>query len=165
MAVFSGNKVDLGVVDGNLVISGALNIDDVDDIDIVSDFDYNGGILPQGIYTFAGVFDFGMVKRIRLRSVITLEALNILTTFDERIGNIDSWLDIDDTDGAEVDCVVEYRQSDDAPSGSPVFTEFSRVDNTEIEARLVEARAILTTSDPTFNAVVSKLRLYADEVA
>ena len=165
MAVFSGAKENLGVVDGNLVISGALNIDDVDDIDAVSDFDYNGGILPQGIYTFAGTFDFGMVKKIRLRSLIALEALSVLTTFDDKIENIDTWLDVDDTDGAEVNCVVEYRQSDDAPSGSPVFTEYSRVDNTEIEARLVQARAILTTRDPAFNAVVSKLRLYADEVA
>jgi hypothetical protein len=165
MAVFSGTKENLGVVDGNLVISGALNIDDVDDIDTISNFDYNGGILPQGIYTFAGTFDFGMVKKIRLRSLIALEALSVLTTFDDKIEDIDTWSDIDDTDGAEVDCVVEFRQSDDAPSGSPVFTEYSRVDNTEIEARLVQARAILTTRDPAFNAVVSKLRLYADEVA
>lgn len=165
MAVFSGTKENLSVIDGNLVIDGALTIDEWDDIDGVGSFDYNGGILPQGIYTFAGVFDFSTVKRIRLRSLIELSALSILSSFDDKIEDIDTWSDIDDTDGAEVDCVVEFRQSDDAPSGSPVFTEYSRVDNTEIEARLVQARAILTTRDPAFNAVVSKLRLYADEVA
>ena len=165
MAVFSGNKENLGVVDGNLVIAGALNIDDWEDVDNITNIDYEGGVLSQGIYSFAGTFDFGSVRRIRLRSLIELNALNIFSLFDDKTEDIDTWLDVDDTDGAEVDCVVEFRQSDDAPSGSPVFTEFSRVDNTEIEARLVQARAILTTRNPAFNAAVSKLRLYADEVA
>ena len=165
MAVFSGTKQNLGVADGNLVIDGALAIDDWEDVDGVGDVDYNGGILSQGIYTFANTFDFGSVKKIRLRSLIELNALNIFSLFDDKTEDIDTWLNIDDTDGAEVDCVVEFRQSDDAPSGSPVFTEYSRVDNTEIEARLVQARAILTTANPAFNAAVSKLRLYADEVA
>lgn len=165
MAVFSGAKQNLAVVDGNLVIDGALNIDDWEDVDGVGNIDYNGGILSQGIYSFGNVFDFGSVRRIRLRSLIELNALNVFSLFDDKTEDIDTWLDIDDTDGAEVDCVVEFRQSDDAPSGSPVFTEFSRIDNTEISARLVQARAILTTNNPAFNAVVSKLRLYADEVA
>ena len=165
MAVFSGAKQNLGVADGKLVIDGASFVDDWEDVDGVSNVDYNGGILSQGIYSFANTFDFGTVKRIRLRSLIELNALNIFSLFDEKTEDIDIWLDVDDTDGAEVDCVVEFRQSDDAPSGTPVFTEFSRVDNTEIEARLVQARAILTTANPAFNAAVSKLRLYADEVA
>jgi hypothetical protein len=165
MAVFSGAKENLAVVDGSLVIDGALFIDDWGDVDSIGNVDYDGGVLLQGIYSFGGTFDFGSVKRIRLRSLIELSALNIFNLFDDKIENIDTWLDIDDSDGAEVDCVVEFRQSDDPPLGSPVFTEFSRVDNTEIEARLVQARAILTTSNPAFNAAVSKLRLYADEVA
>ena len=162
---FSGDKENLAVVDGTLRLNGALNFDDWADVDSVQNFDFNGGIEEQGIYTFATSLDFGSVKRVRLRSEIELTAVDVLLTLDERLGNIDQWLDFDETDGAEVDCTVEYRQSDDAPSGSPEFTEFSRVDNTEIEARLVEARAIIRTNDPSFNASVSKLRLYADEVA
>jgi len=40
-----------------------------------------------------------------------------------------------------------------------------RLDNHEIEARAVEARAFLTTKDASYTPIVSQLRLYADEVA
>jgi hypothetical protein len=161
---FSGEKDNLIVVEDSLRIAAAVKIDDYGLIDNILNFDNEGGIAPSGVYSFATSLDFGEVKRVRLRSQIELAAINVLSTLDERIGNIDTWIDFDETDGAEVDCVVEFRQSDDAPSGSEQFTEFSRVDNTEIEARLVEARAIITTGDPAFNASVTKLRLFADEV-
>ena len=163
--VFAGEKQDLTVVDGTLRLGGALAIDEWGLIDDVDDFDLNGGIVESGIYSFSTSLDFGSVRRVRLRSQIEISSINVLDTIDARLGDIDDWTDFDATDGAEVDCVIEFRQSDDDPSEEPVFTEFSRVDNTEIEARLVEARAIVSTGDPSFNAVVSKLRLYADEVA
>lgn len=162
---FSGAKQDLVVIDDTLRLSAVENIDDWADVDSVVNFDFEGGVADQGVYTFATSLNLGSVRRVRLRSEIELVAINILSTVDQRIGNIDQWLDFDETDGAEVDCIVEYRQSDDDPSGSPEFTEFSRLDNTEIEARVIEARAILSTNDRAFVPSVSKLRVYADEVA
>jgi hypothetical protein len=38
------------------------------------------------------------------------------------------------------------------------------LDNHEIEARGVQARAHLTTKDASYTPIVSQLRLYADEV-
>jgi len=122
MAVFSGAKENLVVVDGNLVIDGALFIDDWGDVDSIGNVDYDGGVLLQGTYSFGGTFDFGSVKRIRLRSLIELSALNIFNLFDDKIENIDTWLDIDDSDGAEVDCVVWFRQGYDTTLDQPVFT-------------------------------------------
>jgi len=60
--------------------------------------------------------------------------------------------------------VVEIRETDGDPSGTPVWSAWGRVDNHEIEARAVEARAWLRTADRAFTPVVSRLRLHADEV-
>jgi hypothetical protein len=39
------------------------------------------------------------------------------------------------------------------------------LDTHEIEARAVQARAILSTKDASYTPIVTQLRLYADEVA
>jgi hypothetical protein len=100
-----------------------------------------------------------------LRSDIEMSVVNLSELFDERPGNFDEWDMFDGIDGGEVDVVMEYRATDDDPTASPIWDEWSRVDNAEINARAVQARAKLTTNDLSFTPLVSRLRLYADEVA
>ena len=73
--------------------------------------------------------------------------------------------DVDVADGAEVDVIFETRETDEDPAGAPVWSEWGRVDSHEIEARAIEARAWLRTSDTGYSPRVTKLRLYADEVS
>lgn len=91
-------------------------------------------------------------------------AFQAFAIWDDRAGDIDSWGDIDGVDGAEVDVVMEYRETDDDPAGAPVWSPWSRVDSSEVRARAVQARAILSTNDAAFTVRVDRLRLYADEV-
>ncbi|MBW6496624.1 MAG: hypothetical protein K0B16_19120, partial [Burkholderiaceae bacterium] len=66
----------------------------------------------------------------------------------------------------EVDVVMEFRETDDDPGGpGPAWSGWSRIDGHEIEARAVQARAILLSSDPGFAPRVSALGLHADGVA
>lgn len=159
-----------GVKSGTVVSAGALSLDasaQVDswaDVDAVVNIDAEGGILPTGSYTFAAGMDFGAVKAVRLRSEIELSIADLTTTIDARPGDVDDWLSFDGADGAEVDVVVEVRSTPDNPAGSPVWSGWGRVDSAEVSARGIQARAILTTADPNFNPVVSKLRLIAEEV-
>jgi hypothetical protein len=119
----------------------------------------------EGLYSFGAGLDFGAVRRLRLRSQISVAALALLDQIDARAEPIDAWADFDGTEGAEIDVVVEVRETDDDPHGTPNWGPWGRVDNHEIEARAIEARAWLRTGDPVFTPVVSALRLHADEVA
>lgn len=162
---FTGTFAGTAVIDGFLSLPGGIMFDDLGMIDAVTNLDYAGGVVPTGTYTFAAGIDLGSVRSVRLRSDISLSALQAFALWDDRAGEIDSWADIDGVDGAQVDVVMEYRETDDNPAGAPVWSDWSRVDSAEIRARAVEARAILSTSDAAFTVRVDRLRLYADEVA
>lgn len=152
-AAFPGTKTDL-VVSGNALqlptttVSGAVQT-----------------TVLEGAYDFGAGLDFGTVKRVRLRSDIGLAALALNSNIDARTALIDTWEDFDGAAGAEVDVLFEVRETDDDPGGAPNWGPWGRLDNHEIEARAVEARAYLSTTDQNFTPYVTTLRLYADEVA
>jgi hypothetical protein len=141
---FGGTKTNVEVD------SGALKLTDVS--------------LP-GLYEFALGLDFGAVKLARLRSVVDVTGLNLAATIDARTELIDDWFDFDDTDGAEVDVVMEFRTTPDDPAGTPDWSDWRRLDSAEVSARGVQARAHLISESPDFNVLVTQLRLIADEVA
>lgn len=122
-------------------------------------------VADEGRYDFGLGMDFGSVRRIRLRSEITLAVLALNDTIDARTTPIDAWVDFDGAEGAEVDVLMEARETDDDPAGSPTWGPWGRVDSHEIEARAIEARAWLRTTDTGFSPLVTKLRLHADEVS
>ncbi|WP_282057590.1 phage tail protein [Lentibacter algarum] len=119
----------------------------------------------EGQYGFAAGLDLGAVKRVRLRSEIGLAALALNDRIDARTALMDTWADFDGSAGAEIDVLFEIRETDDDPEASPNWGPWGRLDNHEIEARAVEARAHLMTKDASYTPIVSQLRLYADEVA
>ena len=120
----------------------------------------------EGLYQFGTRLDFGTLKRVRLRSDILVGASALSDYIDDRMTPIDAWADFDGSEGADIDVVLEIRETDDDPAGTnPLWGSWGRIDNSEIEARAVEARAWLRTNDPAFTPIVSELRLIADEVA
>ena len=84
---------------------------------------------------------------------------------DARTVLMDTWADFDGAAGAEIDVLFEVRETDDDPATNPVWGPWGRLDTHEIEARAVQARAILSTKDASYTPIVTQLRLYADEVA
>ena len=152
--VFPGGTTDLTVVGSTLRLATSTDEAGVP-----------GTTTLEGLYSFGAGLDFGAARRLRLRSQISVAALALLDQIDARTEPIDAWADFDGTEGAEIDVVVELRETDDDPLGLPNWGPWGRVDNHEIEARAIEARAWLRTGDPAFTPVVSALRLHADEVA
>lgn len=119
----------------------------------------------EGRFTFPAGMDFGALRRVRLRSEIDVAALNLGGLIDDRLAPIDSWLDVDDTDGAEIDVIVEARSTDDDPAGAPVWSDWSRLDSSEDEVRAVELRARLISQSPDYNVLLLRLRIHAEEVS
>jgi len=150
---FVGAKTGLQVTGSNLTLTTATT----------------GGVTQvtamEGQYGFAAGLDLGAVKRVRLRSEIGVAALALNDRIDARTALMDTWADFDGAVGAEIDVLFEIRETDDDPNSSPTWGPWGRLDNHEIEARAVEARAYLSTKDASYTPIVSQLRLYADEVA
>ena len=161
---FTGTKTDCFVSAGTLQMATTSQIDAWASVDAIADIDAEGGIAAAAGYDFAAGMNFGSIKRTRLRSIIDISVLNILSDMDTRTGDIDTWVSFDGTDGSEVDVYVEARTTQTNPSGSPVWSNWSRVDSHEVQAWGVQARAILKSYDPSFTPIVSTLRLAADEV-
>jgi hypothetical protein len=150
---FVGPKSDLQVTGASLTLA-TTTVDNVTQVTTL-----------EGQYSFAAGLDLGAVKRVRLRSEIGVAALALNDRIDARTALMDTWADFDGSAGAEIDVLFEIRETDDDPSASPVWGPWGRLDNHEIEARAVEARAHLSTKDASYAPIVSQLRLYADEVA
>ncbi|UYP67478.1 phage tail protein [Thalassobacter stenotrophicus] len=150
---FVGSKTNLQVTGSNLTLATAA-ANGVTQVTAM-----------EGEYAFATGLDLGAVKRVRLRSEIGVAALALNDRIDARTALMDTWADFDGSDGAEIDVLFEIRETDDDPAGTPAWSPWGRLDNHEIEARAVEARAHLTTKDASYTPIVSQLRLYADEVA
>lgn len=162
---FSGAKTDTVASGGLLTIGAGGLIDDWADFDAVPDFDFEGGIKPEGTYTFSAGMDLTTVRRVRLRSYVETGLNATGDLIDDRQMPIDDWLSFDGADGGEVDVVVEFRSTDDNPGGSPVWSEWSRLDATEVNRRAFQFRARLTTANANYTPAVSALRVFADEVA
>lgn len=162
---FDGAKSGVVAIDGALTLDAVTPIDDWPDVDAVAAFDRVGGTVSAGSFTFASGMEFGALRRVRLRSHILLAAAGVLDLIDARPEDSDLWPDFDGSLEAEVDAVIEARTTPDDPAGSPVWSDWGRIDSHEILARAIQARASLSTSDPVWVPLVSQLRLYAEEVA
>ncbi|MEY4304896.1 MAG: hypothetical protein RIT52_1071, partial [Pseudomonadota bacterium] len=150
---FFGPKTGLQVTGGNLTLAtqSAAGVTSVSTL--------------EGQYSFNAGLDLGAVKRVRLRSEIGVAALALNDRIDARTVLMDTWADFDGAAGAEIDVLFEVRETDDDPATNPVWGPWGRLDTHEIEARAVQARAILSTKDASYTPIVTQLRLYADEVA
>lgn len=160
---YTGTKSGVLASGGALQLDSSSQIDSWASFDAIVNFDQEGGVLPTGTYSFATGMNLGAIKLIRLRSVIDLSILDLATTIDARVGDIGTWSNFDGADGGEVDVVVEARITTDDPAGAPTWGNWGRVDSTEVRARGVQARAILTTNDANYTPSVTQLRLVAEE--
>lgn len=164
---FTGTGAAVTTIAGTrgLVIPDGTSFDTVPDVDALASWDYPSGTVdPSATYTFASGLDLGTVKRVRLRADIALTAFAPFDDFDARPGNVDDWASWDGTDGAEVDCYIEVRTTADDPAGTPTWSDWGRIDASEIVARGIDARAVLSTGDGAVTPFVTRLRLQADEV-
>jgi hypothetical protein len=149
---------------GVLKLLGTGMIDDVADIDALSDVDGAGGIAASGTYTFAAGIDLGSVKKVKLSSKIVAVIENTNDIFDDRVGNIDDWVDFDGIGVAAADAQVWARETDDDPAASPTWSAWQRLDSAEFEARAFEFQERLATNDPAYNIRVSESTITAEEV-
>lgn len=122
-------------------------------------------VSAQGVYSFNGALDLGLERAVRLRSEIDVSAITLNATIDDRLDLIDTWPDFDGIDGADTDVIVEVRTTDDNPAGSPVWTDWTRLDATEEAFRGAQFRARLISNSADYNPLVAALSIRVDEAS
>lgn len=160
---FPGTKTDVVATGGNLQLSATTLIDDIPDFDAMGSMDILGGIALLGQYDFDGSFDLGLVKRVRVTTNMVALSVNVLDNIDERDGTVDTWENFDGTDQASTDAIIQVRVTDDDPAGSPTWSSWERIDAAEFETRALEFRALLSTSNASFNIRISELSVTVEE--
>lgn len=160
----------LGTHDGTIVkgteleMQGTGQFDDIADLDAVANLDYYGGVVATATYSFAGGFDFGVVKRVRLTSRMTTLIDNVLDTIDERTSDMDTWEDFDGTNSSQADLQIWEHHTDDDPAGTPTWSAWNRLDSAEFEARGFEFEARFFSDDPAYDLHASELGVDAEEI-
>jgi hypothetical protein len=163
--LFTGAKTNCKLVSDYLTLT-ADTFDTVPDVSLLASWGVSGGSAEAGQYNFAVGMDLGSVKRCRVTSHVNVEAINENDYWDAKIGNIDSWPDIDGTLGAVVDAHVWGKVADTA-HGS---TDWSPIPSRRIDAMEINARSLgslhlrMISENPSYNLRVTELRLTADEV-
>ena len=142
-ATLIGDEIDLEVIDGNLRL-------------------HQGS--TSGVYSFAAGFDFGVVRKFRLRTDIAVSVINIGTSIDDRTANIDTWPDFDNTRDADMDIQIWVRTTDDDPNNNPTWSSWERIDSAEYEARGADFQARVSTEDAQYLPQIEELSINADEV-
>ena len=112
----------------------------------------------DGTYIFASGIDQTTVKTARLTAVIQALCYNSSDLFDSS-ELFDSAELFDGAGAADSDAWVEYRATNDNPSGSPVWGAWARVDASEVKARAFQFRARLTATNTNFNIAIQQLRV------
>ena len=148
----------------NLKLANTGLWDSIADLDLLTqNVDDFGGIATSGTYTFAQAYDFGLVTRARLTTSLTGAVTSNLGNIDDITALIDTWDSFDGSlDGGQADAWVEFRQTDNDPAGSPVWSSWMRLDSAEVECRAVQFRTQLVAADASYNFEVSALSVAAE---
>jgi hypothetical protein len=162
---FSGIHTNTTAPDGILKLTGSDLFDAWTDIDLITDWDSKGGMATSGTYDFAAGFDLTTVKAVRLTTDLTVVITGLLDKIDSWTGNVDSRESWDGDEGAAATAQVQVRQTDDDPATSAAsWTAWNDLDSAEFNARGFDFRCQLTTSDVSFNILISKLQVIAEEL-
>ena len=171
---FAGTKNKTVAVDDILKIVSEDQIDVVSDFDAIVRFDALSGIyntqsagyssdVPR--YDFANTMDLGSVKTVRLRSFIKTISESVLDLIDSRPGNVDSYTDWDDTEFDKTSIRIQVRSTNDDPSGSPTYGDYSDFYVEERTARAHQFRIFPETIDSEYNIRVQNLQVIAETLA
>ena len=161
---FSGAKTATIVSGGTLRLDGTGNIDAEASFNAILNLDALGGVSAAGSYAFSGGIDLTTVKSVRVTGRLQASVVNQLDQMDQRSAPMDQWTSMDGAAGGEADAWVEMRDTPDNPGGSPTWSPWRRVDQSEARARGFQFRAQLRSYDPAFNIHVAELSALIDEV-
>jgi hypothetical protein len=162
---FAGTKTNCAVTSGKLKLGGSGLFSAIPLLSAIPSVGYWGGVVTSGTYGWSGKIDLGSKTRCRLTISKTTLLLNIFDLVSERSGDVSTWAQFGgDVSGLEADARIECRTTDDDPNGTPVWSDWARIEVGEFNCRGFDLRTQLESFDPSFDIEVSALAALAEEV-
>jgi hypothetical protein len=124
-----------------------------------------GALATMGTYEFADVIDLGEKYTSRVSVNLKTLFLDYADTFDSATGLFDSREGDFDGDPSKFDLTsvtAQISYTDDDPTGSPAWSAWQNITVSDIPARAIRFRAVLTTSSDKAAPAVTELSALID---
>ncbi|MBX4965445.1 host specificity factor TipJ family phage tail protein [Rhizobium binae] len=160
---FAGTKTNVLLAGGALRLDTGSDIFELVDWFSVDDFFLSiGGFVSEGIYEFADIVDLGAVYTSRVSANVSafgeLASLDLFTRTD--------WYGVPEYFGIASDSLwnvrVEVSSTDDNPSGSPTWSDWTELTTADVSARAYRFRAKLQSLQFDVTPVVEALGVTVD---
>jgi len=143
LTLVSGTAVDAMATDGNW--------------DALPSIDGIGGVVSSGAYEFGSSYDMGAVFDVNLQRRLVAFPYLPNGLWDDRVGLIDDWPAIDETNLDQTDARVYVRATADNPAGTPAWGEWREFANAIVRGRGFQFKMEAATTNPDLNLIVSEL--------
>jgi len=138
---------------GNPILAEA----DPGDWDSLASIDSVGGVDPVGEYEFGSTWDMGGVFDVNMRRRFVTRPYLPAALWDDKVGLIDDWPEIDETNLDAVNATLYVRSTLTNPSASPTWSDWNEFSNAIVRGRGFQFKMIATSSDPNQNIVIEEL--------
>lgn len=145
---------------GGLSINGGTLFDSLavdNNFDALGTFDSLGGVSPTGEYLFAASVDLGAIYDANLTRRLGVLPFNVAALFDDNLGDLDTWGDLDGGDVTDTNVLLYVRSTPDDPSGTPTWGEWRICTNNMLRGRGFQFKATATSEQISQNTIIHQL--------
>lgn len=145
---------------GGLTIDGATLFDTLapdNNFDALGTIDSLGGVSTSGEYLFAQTQDLGAVYDVNLTRRLAVLPFNVAALFDDNLGDLDTWGDLDGTDVTDTNVLLYVRSTNDDPAGAPTWSEWRICTNNMLRGRGFQFKARAFSEQVSQNVVINQL--------
>lgn len=144
------------VTHGNYM-GNTITVTDAGLFDALGTLDSLGGVSTSGEYLFAASVDLGATYDANFTRRLAVLPFNVAALFDDNLGDLDTWGDLDGTDVGDTNVLLYVRSTPDDPAGSPTWGEYRICTNNMLRGRGFEFKAAVFSEQVSQNIVVTQV--------
>lgn len=179
----TGSALIYDAVKNGLVLSIGANFDTFAEdggFDDLGPIDSLGGVKPSGEYLFSSIIDAGAPCDVNLIRRLKVDPYNVALTFDDNVGEIDTWGDFNGSDVTDANPILYVRTTNDNPTsilidgftanldlwtdfdfGYASWSEWRICTNNLLRGRAFQFKVIATSEQVSQNLVIKELGVIA----
>ena len=145
---------------GGLTIDGGTLFDTLapdNNFDALGTLDSLGGVSSSGEYLFAASVDLGAVYDANFTRRLAVLPFNVAALFDDNLGDLDTWGDLDGTDVTDTNVLLYIRSTPDNPSGTPTWGEWRICTNNMLRGRGFQFKAAAFSDQISQNTIINQV--------